>query len=944
TAVENKIAAIGEVTIDSKAAIEDAEAAYNALTEDQKQLVSNKDVLDAARASYDELIGVVKSVEEKIAAIGEVTIDSKVAIDEAKAAYDALSDAQKAQVSNKDVLEAAIAAYDKFLVETTLHMNRLSPNAKLYALDDTDKTTDLLADVTPTGSSSSGYTYVGKLLPGTYVVEGVNGDVRTGTIQIKVSEENHEFTIQTLTIRTKSPSDWVLGVDYTLENFRALGGGDKASAERVFTIGDSTSPKFKCVMVLNGDTVYANAVPSAAHSEYAATIVAKTVTFSTNLDIQIPLKAGLSVTIPYADEDKDGKNDYVLEVGQMYNYYIYSYMEPASAPVQSGETEQYEFAVAQSNSYFYRVTNSLDSDIVTYGNYADIGTNAQVAVEITKEMMYVGQDTNKNTVSDDFSKNQYDTGDLYLNINEKGYLSLQAGETFRLYPYRNWLAVEGFSNAKVIEPDFHVTVLNVEGNDVVSVQELTDNNSSKHSYTLTANSEGTAIVLVTYDAMTYDQAYGALNGSKFMSAIWPENTGVFVVTVGKDNGINTGMTINEGKNTTSKLAGDAYDSELDVLYYVGKNGADYSFTPEEGTKVTTSVCSYEDGKMTFGAFTSDNVINGEKGEVTLTGLTQGKTIVRLEKDGKVEYQVLRACELNYKIYKASGVKDADILEENLVYDSETGKLNMANVLKAGDTAVVEFNRFYHPANKLSGIYNMGAYVTMTGEDGTAYKTSGGQYNFASYKQGQRMLVTIPEDWTDSSYVLTMGNVVSSGWGSPYGMHRVLTYEDGKTANFTAVQVLGYFAQLPEIVLTTPSEADLTAVTAVENKIAAIGEVTIDSKAAIEDAEAAYNALTEDQKQLVNNKDVLDAARAAYEALVAAKADQDAAKAVDDKIAAIGKVTLDSKAAIEEAEKAYADLTEAQQKLVEKKADLEAARAAYEALVAAKADQDAAKAV
>ena len=519
--------------------------------------------------------------------------------------------------------------------------------------------------------------------------------------------------------------------------------------------------------------------------------------------------------------------------------------------------------------------------------------------------MYVGQDTNKNTVSDDFSKNQYDTGDLYLNINEKGYLSLQAGETFRLYPYRNWLAVEGFSNAKVIEPDFHVTVLNVEGNDVVSVQELTDNNSSKHSYTLTANSEGTAIVLVTYDAMTYDQAYGALNGSKFMSAIWPENTGVFVVTVGKDNGINTGMTINEGKNTTSKLAGDAYDSELDVLYYVGKNGADYSFTPEEGTKVTTSVCSYEDGKMTFGAFTSDNVINGENGEVTLTGLTQGKTIVRLEKDGKVEYQVLRACELNYKIYKASGVKDADILEENLVYDSETGKLNTANVLKAGDTAVVEFNRFYHPANKLSGIYNMGAYVTMTGEDGTAYKTSGGQYNFASYKQGQRMLVTIPEDWTDSSYVLTMGNVVSSGWGSPYGMHRVLTYEDGKTANFTAVQVLGYFAQLPEIVLMTPSEADLTAVTAVENKIAAIGEVTIDSKAAIEDAEAAYNALTEDQKQLVSNKDVLDAARASYDEKIGV------VKSVEEKIAAIGEVTIDSKVAIDEAKAAYDALSDAQ---------------------------------
>ena len=87
-----------------------------------------------------------------------------------------------------------------------------------------------------------------------------------------------------------------------------------------------------------------------------------------------------------------------------------------------------------------------------------------------------------------------------------------------------------------------------------------------------------------------------------------------------------------------------------------------------------------------------------------------------------------------------------------------------------------------------------------------------------------------------------------------------------------------FAQLPEIVLTTPSEADLTAVTAVENKIAAIGEVTIDSKAAIEDAEAAYNALTEDQKQLVSNKDVLDAARASYDELIGV------VKSVEEKIA------------------------------------------------------------
>ena len=507
----------------------------------------------------------------------------------------------------------------KAAVETKITMNRVSTTAKLYALSDTEKTTDLLAN-----ASVSGYAYTVNLTPGTYVLEGFSGSTSNGTIQLVVSENSHEFAIQTMTVYASNPSDWVYGVDYTLENFRLLGGGDKASAERVVTIGDSTTAGYKTFLAINGDSYFMDVTPAANHPEYAVSLKSGTASWSGNVTLTIPLKASLSVTIPYADEDKDGKNDYVLEAGQMYNYYIYSYMEPASEPVQSGETEQYQFAVAQSNSYFYRVTNSLDSDIVTYGNYADMGTKSLVEVEVTKDMMYVGQDTNKNTVSDDFSKNQYDTGDLYLNINEKGYLSMQAGETFRLYPYRNWLAVESFMNSKVIEPDFHVSILNIEGSDVVSVQELTDNNSSKHSYTLTANKEGTAIVLVTYDAMTYDQAFGALNGNHFMSAIWPENTGVFVVTVGKDNGISTGMTINEGKNTTvQKLAGDAYDSELDVLYYVGKNGADYSFTPEEGTKVTASVCSYADGKMTFGAFTADNVAVGENGEVTLHGLTQG---------------------------------------------------------------------------------------------------------------------------------------------------------------------------------------------------------------------------------------------------------------------------------------------------------------------------------
>ena len=53
------------------------------------------------------------AVDAKIAAIGEVTLNSKAAIDEARAAYTALNEAQKAYVTGLATLEAAEAAARK---------------------------------------------------------------------------------------------------------------------------------------------------------------------------------------------------------------------------------------------------------------------------------------------------------------------------------------------------------------------------------------------------------------------------------------------------------------------------------------------------------------------------------------------------------------------------------------------------------------------------------------------------------------------------------------------------------------------------------------------------------------------------------------------------------------------------------------------------------------
>ena len=130
----------------------------------------------------------------------------------------------------------------------------------------------------------------------------------------------------------------------------------------------------------------------------------------------------------------------------------------------------------------------------------------------------------------------------------------------------------------------------------------------------------------------------------------------------------------------------------------------------------------------------------------------------------------------------------------------------------------------------------------------------------------------------------------------------------------------------------------------EALIDAIGEVTLDSKSAIDEARAAYDKLTAEQQAKVSNYAALTAAETTYAKLVQDKTDQDAADAVIAKINAIGTVTLDSKSAIDEARAAYDKLTAAQQARVSNYATLTAAETTYAKLVQDKTDQDAADAV
>ena len=105
---------IGTVTLDSKAKIEAARTAYKNLTSGQKTAVGSTIYakLTAAEAALADLTA-ADAVDAKIDAIGTVAATSacKAKIDAARAAYDALTAAQKALVKDYDDLQDAERLY-----------------------------------------------------------------------------------------------------------------------------------------------------------------------------------------------------------------------------------------------------------------------------------------------------------------------------------------------------------------------------------------------------------------------------------------------------------------------------------------------------------------------------------------------------------------------------------------------------------------------------------------------------------------------------------------------------------------------------------------------------------------------------------------------------------------------------------------------------------------
>ena len=102
-----------------------AREAYDALTEEQQALVTNYSTLTTAETTYKNLDdnAKAKAVDALISAIGKVeyTTICKTKIDAAREAYDALTADQKALVTNYSTLTDAEKRYDELELAATRH-------------------------------------------------------------------------------------------------------------------------------------------------------------------------------------------------------------------------------------------------------------------------------------------------------------------------------------------------------------------------------------------------------------------------------------------------------------------------------------------------------------------------------------------------------------------------------------------------------------------------------------------------------------------------------------------------------------------------------------------------------------------------------------------------------------------------------------------------------
>ena len=690
---------------------------------------------------------------------------------------------------------------------------KMNSTAKVMTL--VEKASQTAVNVgTPTSN-----TYTFDAEPGTYVLTGWDADSHTkdyGTIELEVTDEpQQEFQVFVVTATCQSyyadtKTGWAYGTDYTMTDLRCNTREGKlipitlSNFTNVATTGNKYQSKY--LLTLNGSSYNFRVVPSDAHKAegYMDTFGSGTMTANASCNFTIP--SGLTFTVNYP-------SDANLEVYQKPGgtngsgsiHYVKFMDIPSTSKVDNGGTITRTYTLAEGTTYNYRLWKdgkrskagifvpcfpSSVSGKYWSGDYDGFNSLTFTNADLDVDAKWMNHDVSANSKAN--------VANILLTVNERGHLTMNTEQTKMLGAQRDWQLTNTSTANYFIEPQYHYTVLNLDGttgNDVVTIEKAADDFSPWA--TLKANKAGSALVLVSYDAMKVTQftrkgtgtEKGPYNiveedyyyGSEW-SALWPENTGVFVVTVdGTKSSVEPNMLINEKYNTGAlKNAGKFVDAEHDVFYYLeSEPGFTYTFTPSGVASVEMAYPTIGETIASYNGFGTTGVTKNEDGSYSLL-LKNGRQIVKLtDAAGNSVYQVLTAKPCTQTI---------------------TNKTSTDGKFRPGDDIEIQFAGLYHPANKMSGIYNMSAYVTYKGvPNGTELILSANQYQFAGTPSAQLVKARIPANWNpEEHFVMDNAVLQVNGYGDPIGNHRMIDPVAGRSPNFTAIAHQTYFGSLPNI--------------------------------------------------------------------------------------------------------------------------------------------------
>lgn len=623
---------------------------------------------------------------------------------------------------------------------------------------------------------------------GEYVLTayGKDGETVSGTIEFKILGDSLEQQLtvltNTLAVTNKKADNtsWVYGEDYTINTIVR----SREGADQVVTLGNSVTAGRKTCLAFNGNTIIATFVPSDEHRKegYTDNVQSRTLTAGVTVSVKIPMGGYYTIPVP---------KEAGFELNMKFVHFTdFTKVEPYEVK-EEGDRTLYTYYLSQGQVYNYR---TWMEGKLTQGGYFTYPTDSTKIPEISfTRADYEAYNPKQINLSPQ-SNDTYETGDIFVNADYRGMLSLNVGESFQAHAMRTWELTDNSTNNYFIEPDFHYTVLDLDGKPCKDVIEIDSTKTTSPWVTITGKNPGTAIVLVTYDAIGLNYYSGkekkAYLGGEYWGAIWPENTGTYVVTVGESaSGIIPNMTVNEKYNIpaegakTLKMSGAYVDAEHDVFYYLDtEDCAYYTFTPEGVDNVTIAYPTITETEATYTGFTSDGVVKNEDGSYTLS-LRHGRQIVKLtDAQGRSTYQVMRARRCTREI-------------------SNTSRPG-SKVFQPGDRIKIQYNGLYHPANKIAGIYNMSAYVTYNSvPNGSSLILSANQYNFAGIPKAQAVEVDIPEDYdalANPMWVMDEGVIQVNGYGDPIGNHRFIDPIGGRSPNFTAVPHKTYFGYIPDV--------------------------------------------------------------------------------------------------------------------------------------------------